>query len=350
MSISEASVLEALKTVNDPELHKDLVSLGMVEQIVVEGSKVGVKIILTTPACPLKGQIEADVRAAIGKAGASEVAVHFGAQVRPPQQAALPGVQYVVAVGSGKGGVGKSTVAANIAVSLALDGARVGLLDGDIYGPSQAQMFGIQGQKIKATAEQKLVPIERHGIKLLSIANIVPAGQAMVWRGPILHGTIKQFTQDVLWGDLDYLIVDLPPGTGDVQLSLSQLTRLSGALIVTTPQEVARIDAERAADGFRRVQVPLLGVLENMSYYDQGGERVHLFGQGGGRQMAQTHRTALLGEIPIALSVREGGDAGVPVVVSHPESPEAQAFRQAARALAGQLSVHSFMLLPMASG
>jgi ATP-binding protein involved in chromosome partitioning len=350
MSVSEAAVLEALKTVNDPELHQDLVSLGMVEQIVVEGAKVGVKIILTTPACPLKGQIEADVRAAIHGAGASVVEVHFGAQVRTPQQAALPGVQYVVAVGSGKGGVGKSTVAANIAVSLALDGARVGLLDADIYGPSQGQMLGTDGERLKATAEQKLVPIERYGIKLLSIANIVPPGQAMVWRGPILHGTIKQFTQDVLWGELDYLIVDLPPGTGDVQLSLSQLTKLSGALIVTTPQDVARIDAERAADAFRRVQVPLLGVLENMSYYEQGGVRVHLFGQGGGRAMAEAHQTAFLGEVPIAISVREGGDAGVPVVVSHPGSPEAEAFRRAARALAGQLSVQSFLLLPMAQG
>lgn len=350
MSISEASVLEALKTVNDPELHKDLVSLGMVEHIVVEGTRVGVKINLTTPACPLKGQIEADIRSALSQIGVADAEIHFGAQVRPPQQAALPGVQYVVAVGSGKGGVGKSTVAANIAVSLALDGARVGLLDADIYGPSQAQMFGTQGEKLKATAEQKIVPIERYGIKLLSIANIVPAGQAMVWRGPILHGTIKQFTQEVMWGELDYLIVDLPPGTGDVQLSLSQLTKLSGALIVTTPQDVARIDAERAADGFRRVQVPLLGVLENMSYYQQDGHKVHLFGQGGGRKMAEAHKTAFLGEIPLALSVREGGDAGVPVVISHPEGLEAQAFRQAARALAGQLSVHSFMLLPMAQG
>lgn len=346
--ITEASVLEALKTVNDPELHKDLVSLGMVEKIALEGSKVAVKINLTTPACPLKGQIEADVRRAIAKAGASEIEVHFGAQVRAPEQMPLPGIKHVVAVASGKGGVGKSTVAANLAVSLALDGAKVGLLDADIYGPSQAQMFGIQDEKLMVNAQKQMLPIQRHGIKLLSIANIVPKGQAMVWRGPILHGTLKQFLQEVDWGDLDYLIIDMPPGTGDVQLSLSQLTKVSGGVIVTTPQDVARIDAERALDMFKRVQVGILGVLENMSYFEQGGQKTYIFGQGGGRKMAEAYKTTFLGEVPLAVAVRESGDNGTPVVLSAPESAEAQAFRQAARVLAGQLSVQSFMLLPMA--
>lgn len=347
-ALTEALVLEALKTVNDPELHKDLVSLGMVERIVVEGAKVAVKINLTTPACPLKGQIEGDVRTAIGKIGAAEVEVHFGAQVRAPQNLPLPGVKHIVAVASGKGGVGKSTAAANLAIALAQDGAKVGLLDADIYGPSQAQMFGTQSHKTQVDAEKRMLPVERYGIKLLTIANIVPPGQAMVWRGPILHGTIKQFLQEVAWGDLDYLIIDMPPGTGDVQLSLSQLTRVSGALIVTTPQDVARIDAERAVDMFKRVQVGILGILENMSYFEQNGQRVHIFGQGGGRKMAEQYKTAFLGEIPIALSVREGSDSGVPVMVSQPESAEAEAFRQAARNLAGQLSVQSYLLLPMA--
>ncbi|MDX2005971.1 MAG: Mrp/NBP35 family ATP-binding protein [Meiothermus sp.] len=345
---SESSVLEVLKTVNDPELHKDLVSLGMVEKIVVEGSKVGVKINLTTPACPLKGKIEADVKAAISRTGATEIEVHFGAQVRAPQNLPIPGIKHVVAVASGKGGVGKSTVAANLAVALAQDGAKVGLLDADIYGPSQAQMFGTQAHKTQVDAQKRMLPVERFGIQLITIANIVPPGQAMVWRGPILHGTLKQFLQEVAWGDLDYLIIDMPPGTGDVQLSLSQLTKVSGAVIVTTPQDVARIDAERAVDMFKRVQVPILGVLENMSYFDQGGQRVHIFGQGGGLKMAEQYKTAFLGEVPIAVSVREGGDNGVPIVVSEPGSLEAAAFRDAARRLAGQLSVQSFMLLPMA--
>jgi ATP-binding protein involved in chromosome partitioning len=309
---------------------------------------VGVKINLTTPACPLKGQIESDVRAALAKVGASDVEIQFGAQVRSPAQMALPGVKHVIAIGSGKGGVGKSTVAANLAVALAQDGAKVGLLDADIYGPSQAQMFGTQAQKLMVNEHKQIIPLERYGIKLLSIANIVPAGQALVWRGPILHGTVRQFLQDVAWGDLDYLIVDLPPGTGDVQLSLSQLAKLSGAVIVTTPQDVARIDAERAVDGFKKVQVPILGVIENMSFFEQGGQKTYIFGQGGGRKMAETYQAAFLGEIPIAVSVREGSDAGTPVVVSAPDSPEAQAFRRAARNLAGQMSVQAFMLLPMA--
>lgn len=347
-TISQASVLEALKTVNDPELHKDLVTLGMVEKIVVEGSRVGVKINLTTPACPLKDQIESEVRSALTRLGVSEVEIQFGAQVRAPVQMALPGVKHVIAIGSGKGGVGKSTVAANLAVALSQEGAKAGLLDADIYGPSQAQMFGTQAEKLRVDEQKRIVPLERYGIRLLSIANIVPPGQALVWRGPILHGTVRQFLQDVAWGDLDYLIVDLPPGTGDVQLSLSQLAKLSGAVIVTTPQDVARIDAERALDGFKRVQVPILGIVENMSHFEQGGQRTYIFGQGGGRRMAEAYGAAFLGEIPIALSVREGSDAGVPVVVSAPDSPEALAFRQVARNLAGQLSVRDFMLLPMA--
>jgi ATP-binding protein involved in chromosome partitioning len=345
--VTEASVLEALKSVNDPELHKDLVSLGMVEKIAVEGGRIGVRINLTTPACPLKGQIESEVRAALRSIGAESVEVQFGANVRPAQTTAISGVKYVVAVASGKGGVGKSTVAANLAVSLALDGAKVGLLDADIYGPSQAQMFSTQTEKLRVNEDKKMVPLERYGIRLLSIANLIPPGQAMVWRGPILHGTVKQFLSDVAWGDLDYLIVDLPPGTGDVQLSLAQLAKLSGAVIVTTPQDVARIDAERAVDGFKKVQVPILGIVENMSWLEQNGARLHLFGQGGGRRMAEAYKTAFLGEIPLAMAVREGGDTGVPVVLGAPDSPEAQALRQIARNLAGQLSVQSYLFLPM---
>lgn len=347
--LTEERLLGALRTVNDPELHKDLVTLGMVEQIVIDGHKVGVKINLTTPACPLKGKIEADVRAALQQAGATEIEVHFGANVRAPAQMALPGIKYVVAVGSGKGGVGKSTVAANLALALSLEGAKVGLLDADIYGPSQAQMLGLVGQKLMVNEQKHLLPLERYGIKVLSIANIVPPGQAMVWRGPILHGTITQFVQQTAWGDLDYLIVDMPPGTGDVGLSLSQLTKISGGVIVTTPQDVARIDAERAVDMLKRTQVPLLGIVENMSYFRlPDGSVQHLFGQGGGRKMAQTYETAFLGEIPIGQNIRESGDAGTPVVAAAPLSSEAEAFRNVARNLAAQLSVKGMMLLPMA--
>lgn len=348
MSLSEQAVLEALRTVNDPELHKDLVTLGMVEKITVEGGMVGVKINLTTPACPLKDQIGSEVRSALTRIGAQKVEVRFGATVRPPENLPLPGIKHVVAVGSGKGGVGKSTVAANVAVALALEGARVGLLDADIYGPSQAQMFGVQDQKLGVNEKKQMVPLEAHGIKLVSIANIVQPGQAMVWRGPILHGTMKQFLHEVAWGELDYLVVDLPPGTGDVQLSLSQLAKLSGGVIVTTPQDVACIDAERAVDMFKKVQVPLLGVVENMSYYVSGGEKVRIFGEGGGRKIAESYQAAFLGEIPIAISVREGGDSGVPIVASSPGAQDAQAFRSVARLLAGQLSVRSYVLLPMA--
>ncbi|MCS7193730.1 MAG: Mrp/NBP35 family ATP-binding protein [Meiothermus sp.] len=347
-SLTEALVLEALKTVQDPELHKDLVSLGMVEQVSVRGDRVAVRINLTTPACPLKERIAEDVRSALEPLGAAEVEVHFGAQVRGPQNPPLPGIKHIVAVASGKGGVGKSTVAANLAVALAQEGARVGLLDADIYGPSQAQMFGVQGEKLRVDEQKRMVPLERHGVKLISMANIVPAGQAMVWRGPILHGAVRQFLQEVAWGELDYLVVDLPPGTGDVQLSLSQLTQLSGGVIVTTPQEVACIDAERALDMFRRTQVEVLGIVENMSFFEQNGQRTYIFGQGGGRRMAERHRTAFLGEIPLALSVREAGDGGIPVVAGHPSSAEAEAFRQVARNLAGRLSVKTQLLLPMA--
>ncbi|RDI96717.1 MRP family ATP-binding protein [Meiothermus sp. QL-1] len=346
--LSEASVLEALKTVKDPELNQDLISLGMVERVEVREEKVSVKINLTTPACPLKEKIEGDVRSALEQLGARQVEVQFGAQVRAPHNLPLPGIKHIVAIASGKGGVGKSTVAANLAVALAQEGAQVGLLDADIYGPSQAQMLGLQNERIRVDEQKRMLPLDRYGIRLVSMANIAPPGQAMVWRGPILHGALRQFLQEVAWGELDYLLIDLPPGTGDVQLSLSQLTRLSGGVIVTTPQPVACIDAERALDMFRRVQVEVLGIVENMAYFEQNGQRTYIFGQGGGRRMAEQHKTAFLGEIPLALSVREGGDNGVPVVVSHPTAPEAEAFRQVARNLAGRLSVQAQLLLPMA--
>ncbi|WP_221088182.1 Mrp/NBP35 family ATP-binding protein [Deinococcus aquaedulcis] len=334
------AVLSALSTVNDPELHRDLVSLGMIEQVQIEAGAVHVKVNLTTPACPLKGQIESDVRAAVLTVpGVQTVNVTFGATVRAAQPA-LPGVKHVVLVGSGKGGVGKSSVAVNLAAALARDGARVGLLDADVYGPSVAHMMGQGSAKVTANAERKMQPIGAHGLRFISMANLSPAGQALVWRGPMLHSAVQQFVKDAAWGELDYLIVDLPPGTGDVQLSLTQTIQVTGAVIVTTPQDVALIDAARAIDMFRKASVPVLGVIENMSYFvaPDTGITYDLFGRGGSRRLGDY---PLLGEIPLEVAVRQDADAGIPAVLAHPQAPAALALAQAARVLAGQISVRA---------
>lgn len=341
------ALLRALSTVNDPELHRDLVSLGMIERAELSGDVAQVKVNLTTPACPLKGQIELDVRSALLQLpGVRDVQVQFGAMVRAAAQPALPGVKHVVLVGSGKGGVGKSSVAVNLAASLAHDGARVGLLDADVYGPSVAHMLG-QGQaRVTADEDRKMRPIEAHGVRFISMANLSPAGQALVWRGPMLHSAIQQFLKDAAWGDLDYLIVDLPPGTGDVQLSLTQTIQVTGAVIVTTPQDVALIDAARAIDMFRKASVPVLGVVENMSYFvaPDTGHTYDIFGRGGSRKLGEQY--PLLGEIPLDTEVRQDADLGAPTVLAHPESAAAQALRAVARALAGQISVRTLSELP----
>ncbi len=346
---SQEQILEALKMVNDPELHQDLVSLGMIKSVAVDGGDVAITIDLTTPACPLKGKIESDVLAAVGAIpGVRVIRVTFGAQVRSATQNALPGVKNVIAVGSGKGGVGKSTVAANLAAGLALEGAEVGLLDADIYGPSQARMFGIDGKRLMADGEKHILPLKNHGVKLISIANLVEDGQALTWRGPILHGTITQMLQQTLWGELDYLVVDLPPGTGDVQLSLSQLVPITGMVLVTTPQDVALIDVKRAYTMARKTHVPVLGVIENMSYYQlPDGSRDHIFGEGGADRWAETEKLAVLGHIPITRQLRESGDGGTPIVIADPNCGSAQELRKAARMLAGRVSVQAMMTLPV---
>ncbi len=349
-SVSEQAVTNALRSVNDPELHKDLVSLGMIEKIVIDGSIVNVKVELTTPACPLKGKIEGDVVAAVLKVpGVQHVHVTFGAQVRPPMQNPLPGVKHIIAVGSGKGGVGKSTVAVNLALSLALDGAKVGLLDSDVYGPSIGQMMGATNERMFANDDKKMLPLEKHGLKFISMANLVAPGQATVWRGPMLHSFVQQTLKDAAWGELDYLIIDLPPGTGDVQLSLSQTVSMTGAVIVSTPQDVALIDATRAMDMFRKANVPILGMVENMSYFvaPDTGKRYDIFGHGGAKREAERSNIPFLGEIPIGMQVREDGDSGTPVVLAHPETVEAQALVSVARILAGRISVSMLELLPM---
>ena len=350
MAIDEARVLEALKTVQDPELHQDLVSLGMVERTAVgDDGSVSVTIQLTTPACPMKATIEKDVRDAIGRLeGAGPVDITFGAQVRSGGKDALPGVKHVIAVGSGKGGVGKSTVAANLAASLVLEGASVGLLDADIYGPSQAKMFSVEGKRLMADDEKNILPLRNHGVKLISIANLVEDGQALTWRGPILHGTLKQMLEQTVWGELDYLIVDLPPGTGDVQLSLTQLCDVTGAVLVTTPQEMSLVDVRRAHTMMRKTHVPVLGLIENMSWYVlPDGTRDPIFGEGASQAWAEKERLPLLGQVPISRIVRESGDDGTPVVVSHPDSEQARALREAARTLAGQVSIQALNTLPV---
>jgi ATP-binding protein involved in chromosome partitioning len=349
MSVTEAAVTDALATVQDPELHQDLVTLGMVERVVVDGGHVRVRIQLTTPACPMKAQIEQDVRAAVGAVrGVERIEIEFGAEVRGTPQAALPGVKHVIAVGSGKGGVGKSTMAANVAASLALDGAAVGLLDADIYGPSQSKMFSVEGKRLMADDQKRIIPLKNHGVKVVSIANLVEDGQALTWRGPILHGTLTQLLQQTVWGDLDYMIVDLPPGTGDVQLSLAQLVTLTGMVLVTTPQDVALLDVKRAYTMARKTHVSVLGVIENMSYYLlPDGSRDQIFGEGGAEAFAAKEGLPLLGQVPITRGLRESSDAGIPLVISHPDDPSAQVLRHAARVLAGQVSVQALNTLPM---
>jgi ATP-binding protein involved in chromosome partitioning len=349
MDISREALLDALRAVRDPEMHRDVVALGMVKSLHVDGGRVALTLNLTTPKTPLKASLERDVRAALeALPGVSRVELSFEAEVSASQQRELPGIKNVVAIGSGKGGVGKSTVAANLAASLALEGAAVGLLDADIYGPSQAKMFAVEGKRLMADDDKRIIPLRNYGVKLISIANLVEDGQALTWRGPILHGTLTQLLKQTVWGELDYLLVDLPPGTGDVQLSLSQLVPVTGALLVTTPQDVALLDVRRAYTMFRKTHVPVLGVIENMAYYAlPDGTRDYIFGEGGARRFAEAEGLEVLGEIPINRAVREAGDGGEPLVVAAPESPDAQALRRAARVLAGQVRLQNMMALPV---
>jgi ATP-binding protein involved in chromosome partitioning len=332
-SPSADAVMQALATVQEPELHRDLVALNMIRDLTVNGGDVGFTIVLTTPACPLRAKMESDaVNAVMAVPGVKNVNVRFTADVRADHRIIgklnIP-VKNIVAVASGKGGVGKSTIATNLAVSLALDGARVGVLDADIYGPNIPIMFGLSGRP--AIRDDKMVPLERYGVEVISMGFLMPEGEAVVWRGPMLHKAIQQLFTDVHWGPLDYLIVDLPPGTGDAQLSLAQSVPLTGGIIVTGPQKVAVADAMRGATAFKKLEVPILGVVENMS-----GE---IFGQGGGEQAARDLRVDFLARIPLDGRVRSGGDSGDPIVVAAPQSETAIAFRNFARVVAAKISV-----------
>ncbi|MEO6590262.1 MAG: Mrp/NBP35 family ATP-binding protein [Pyrinomonadaceae bacterium] len=346
--ITEQAVLEKLANIIDPDLKKDIVTLGFVKDLAISGGGVSFRIVLTTPACPVKEAFEAEAVKLVSEIeGVEKVNVTMDAEV--PQgrgianNIALPGVKNIIAVSSGKGGVGKSTVAVNLAVSLALDGAKVGLMDADVYGPNVPMMLGIK-QNQPDVENGKLVPIQAHGVKMISMAVLVPPDKPMILRGPMLHGVVRQFLTDVDWGELDYLIVDMPPGTGDVQLSLAQLVPVQGAVLVTTPQAVSLSDVRRALAMFETVSIPVLGVVENMSYFvppDMPDKRYNIFGEGGGRKFAEQFNLPFLGEVPLGLEVREGGDKGIPVVISSPGSPQAQAFRKASEEVARYISIEA---------
>jgi ATP-binding protein involved in chromosome partitioning len=345
-AVTEATVTEALRHVQEPELGGDLISRNMVRDLRVDGTAVAFQIELTTPACPLKDEIESRVRAALEPIGVSSVEVTWGAAVRratprTPEQL-LPNVKNVIAVASGKGGVGKSTVAVNLAVALAADGASVGLLDADITGPNVPLMLGLDGQPGKS-ADNKIVPLSRHGVKAISIQFFVPQGQPIIWRGPLVGGAITQFLRDVDWGDLDYLVVDLPPGTSDAQLTLAQAVPISGAVLVTTPQEVSLLDVDKALAMFKRMSVPVLGLVENMTALvcPHCGESIEVFGRGGGERFAGEHGLELLGAIPLDVTVRQGGDVGVPAVAQREPGPAARAFTSVARTIAARMSVRA---------
>lgn len=346
-NVSEQSVLDALREIQDPDLHKDIVTLGFIRDLKIDGGNVSFRIVLTTPACPVKEQMEGAANELVSAMpGVTSVKVTMDAEVPKGrgigEKIAVDGVRNIIAVSSGKGGVGKSTVAVNIAVSLARDGARVGIMDADVYGPNVPLMLGVGNVRPEVDGN-KLIPINAHGVRLMSMALLQPGDKPMIVRGPILHGLVKQFLSDVLWGELDYLIVDMPPGTGDVQLSLAQLVPVQGAVLVTTPQEVAVMDVRRALRMFETVAVPVLGVVENMSYFvaPDTGNRYNIFGEGGGEKLADQYGVPFLGAVPMGMDVREGGDHGVPIVVSQPDSPQALAFKHVAEEIARQVSIEA---------
>ena len=346
--INESAVLDALKVVQDPDLHRDIVSLGFVKQVSIDGEMVSVVIELTTPACPVKDQMREQAETVLRQLpGVEKVYVEMTANVRSASspdegRAAIPGVKNIIAVGAGKGGVGKTTVSVNLACALAQHGSRVGLLDGDIYGPNIPIMLGVQTQL--ETDGKKIVPAERYGIRVVSIGFLTQDEAPVIWRGPMLHGVIQQFFREVNWGDLDYLIIDMPPGTGDVALSLSQTVPVSGAVAVTTPQTVSLADTRRAIRMYQKLNIPVLGLLENMSHFvcPECNHESDIFGKGGGELLAEQMKVPYLGQIPLYEPIRVGGDQGTPIVMTAPESPAGQALIDSAARLAAQGSIASY--------
>ena len=339
---TQEAVLAALRNVYDPDLHKDLVTLNMIRDLKIKGGQVDFTIVLTTPACPMKDRMKSEAYSAVSAVEGVE-SVHIQMDANVPSDGRNRGILNVpvrnaIAVASGKGGVGKSTVAVNLAVALAQSGARVGLLDADIYGPNIPTMMGVS--QLPPATPEKLVPAEAYGVQLMSIGFLVKPNQPLIWRGPMLHSAIRQFLTDVAWDELDYLVIDLPPGTGDAQLSLAQSLPLSGGVIVTLPQQVSLDDALRGLEMFRQLNVPILGVVENMSYLElPDGTRMDIFGTGGGQRLAEQAGVPFIGAIPMDATVREGGDSGKPVILTHPESPVSKALKAVAEDLAAKVSI-----------
>src|SRR5499433_841256 len=344
MSVNREKILEVLRSIKDPGLKRDIVSLDFVRDLNIEGSTVKLRLVLNTPISPSKSKLKEIVRDKLRSIqGVDEVETRLESEIPKPGPAdgkqSVSGVSNIIAVSSGKGGVGKSTVAVNLAIALAKFGARVGLLDTDVYGPNVPIMVGINQEP--AVRGQKLLPHQVYGIKVMSLGFLNRGDKPVVWRGPMLHTAVRQFLYDVEWGELDYLIVDMPPGTGDAQLSLAQLVPVQGAVLVTTPQEVAMADVRKAFNMFEQVQIPVLGVVENMSYFvcPNCSERHDIFGAGGGESLSRRFNTTLLGQIPISLSVRESGDIGIPIVVGAPDSQQARVFVEVAEKVAAQVSI-----------
>jgi len=346
--VLEHTVLDALKVVRDPDLNRDIVSLGFIKNLKIDDGRVAFTIELTTPACPVKDQMRDQARAAVMQLpGVASVDVHMSAMVREAVgseggRQMIPGVKNVIAVGAGKGGVGKTTVAVNLALALAKCGGKVGMIDGDIYGPNVPIMLGMKAELI--TDGQKIVPAEKYGLQVISMGFLTKDDAPIIWRGPMLHGALQQFFRDARWRDLDYLIVDMPPGTGDVALSLSQTVPVAGSIVDTTPQQVSLADTRRAVAMYKKLNIPPIGLIENMSYFacPNCAHESDIFGHGGGERLAEELGIPFLGRLPIYQPIREGSDTGVPLIISEPNSPAALAFMAAAERTAAQVSIASY--------
>ena len=348
MAVEQGAVLDALKVVRDPDLNRDIVSLGFIKELVIRDGDVAFTIELTTPACPVKDQMRDQARAAVLQlAGVSSVDVKLSARVREAVggeggRQPVAGVKNVIAVGAGKGGVGKTTLSVNLAIALAKSGSRVGLIDADIYGPNVPIMLGLRTQL--ATDGQKIIPAEKYGLQVISMGFLTEDDAPIIWRGPMLHSALQQFFREVRWLDLDYLVVDMPPGTGDVALTLGQTVPVAGAVVVTTPQQVSLADTKRAVAMYKKLNIPTLGIIENMAYFvcPSCSHEADIFGHGGGEQMATDLGAPFLGRIPIYQPIREGSDSGVPLMISEPESPAGRALMAAAERTAAQVSIASY--------
>jgi len=348
MAVEQGAVLDALKVVRDPDLNRDIVSLGFIKELVIRDGDVAFTIELTTPACPVKDQMRDQARAAVLQlAGVSSVDVKLSARVREAVggeggRQPVAGVKNVIAVGAGKGGVGKTTLSVNLAIALAKSGSRVGLIDADIYGPNVPIMLGLKTQL--ATDGQKIIPAEKYGLQVISMGFLTEDDAPIIWRGPMLHSALQQFFREVRWLDLDYLVVDMPPGTGDVALTLGQTVPVAGAVVVTTPQQVSLADTKRAVAMYKKLNIPTLGLVENMSYFVCPGcqKESDIFGTGGGENLATSLGVPFLGRIPLYQPIREGGDSGVPLMIAEPDAPAARAITLAAERLAAQVSIASY--------